>query len=272
MIIEQINGRDFWGTSIKYEKDGAVAKITFNEPENYNPLNADTMHDIMMCLGDAEVDDNIRCLLFTGAGKAFTAGGNVKGMKARLDAGINTTKTNVRSGGEMLNRLRAIRKPTIAAVNGACAGVGVSVALACDFSIAVEDVTMACAFVGIGFIPDGGIINMMAKAIGTTKATELLMSGKRFKAKEAAEWGMITEAVPREEFEATVQKYVEKYANGPSVAYAEMKALIYNALYADIPATLQREVYAQNVCAQTEDHYEAVSAFCDKRKPNFQGK
>ena len=258
--------------AILFEVEGNVAKITFNKPENYNPLNADAMDDIGACLLYCENTDEIRAIVFTGAGKAFTAGGDVKGMQARNNAGINNTKSNIRHGGEMLNRLRSIRKPTIAAINGPCAGVGVSVALACDFSIAKEDVTMSLAFIGIGFIPDGGIIPMLCKAVGTVRATDLLMSGRRFKAKEAAEMGLVTTAVPAEEFEETVEKYVKKYANGPSIAYEEMKMLMYNAMYSDIPATLQREVYAQYRCASTDDHKEAVNAFVEKRKPNFQGK
>ena len=147
-----------------------------------------------------------------------------------------------------------------------------SIALACDFSIAAEDTKMVFAFVNIGFVPDGGITYMLSRAVGTVRATELLMSGRKFTAAEAKSWGMITEAVPKEELEATVQRYIRKYSTGPSVAYANIKALINRTCYSELNFCMQNEVPAQYACSTSDDHREAVTAFVEKRKPAFTGR
>ncbi|MCI8915565.1 MAG: enoyl-CoA hydratase [Oscillospiraceae bacterium] len=249
-----------------------VAYITLNDPANMNPVNAQTMGDLVDCLNYCEETGSVRVVVIRGAGGHFSAGGDVKGMKARMDQGINTTRSGIRIGGELIMRLKTISKPTIAWIEGAAAGVGMSIALACDFSIAAEDTKMVFAFVNIGFVPDGGITYMLSRAVGTTRATDLLMSGRRFTAAEAKSWGMITEAVPREELEATVQRYIKKYSAGPGVAYANIKALINRSCFSELNLCMQDEVAAQYACSTSQDHKEAVAAFVDKRKPAFTGK
>lgn len=169
-------------------------------------------------------------------------------------------------------RLRTIAKPTIAWIEGAVAGAGMSIAMCCDFSIAAEDAKMVFAFVNIGFVPDCGITHMLTKSIGRTRATELLMSGRRFSGADAAQWGMITAAVPRENLEETVQKYIYKYSHGPGVAYAQIKKMINSCTMRELNACMQEEVEAQYICSKTEDHKAAVDAFCEKRKPEFKGR
>mgnify|MGYP000902535732 FL=1 len=249
-----------------------VAYITLNKPEQLNPVTAEVMQDLSQCLNYCEQEDEIRAVVLRGAGGNFTAGGNVKGMKERMDKGINTTKSSIRNGGEFIMRLKTISKPTIAWIEGAVAGVGMSMAMACDFSIAEETAKMVFAFVNIGFVPDGGSTYLVSKAVGPVKATELLMSGKRFSGAQAKEWGLITEAVPKEQLEQTVQTYIEKYAKGPSVAYAQIKRLLMSVNYSELNACMQNEVEAQHMCSLTQDHREAVTAFVEKRKPDFQGR
>ena len=214
----------------------------------------------------------MRCVVLRGAGGNFSAGGNVKAIKERLDKGIINAKAGIRIGGGFIMRLKTISKPTIAWVEGAAAGVGCSMAMACDFSIASEEAKFVIAFVNIGYVPDGGITYMLTKAAGPVKAMELMMSGKKFTGRQAADWGIITEAVPSDQLEETVQKYIKKYANGPSVAYSQIKKLMLDSCYHDFNACMQGEVGAQQICAQSKDHYEAVTAFCEKRKPSFIGK
>lgn len=252
--------------------DDSVAYITLNDPANMNPVNAQAMKDLGECLDYCEREERVRVIVIRGAGGYFSAGGNVKGMKERLDKGINTTKSGIRVGGEFIMRLKTICKPTIAWIEGAAAGAGMSIALACDFSIASEDTKMVFAFVNIGFVPDSGITYMLSRAVGTTRATELLMSGRKFTAAEAKSWGMITEAVPASDLEATVQKYIKKYSTGPSVAYANIKNLINRTCFSELNACLQNEVLAQYECSCSQDHREAVTAFVEKRRPQFYGK
>ena len=209
---------------VLFEEKENVGYITLNNPAQMNAVTAEVTRDLITCLEYCEQSEDIRCVVLRGAGGNFSAGGNVKAMKERLDKGINTAKAGIRIGGEFIMRLKTISKPTIAWIEGAAAGVGCSMAMACDFSIACEDSKFIIAFVNIGYVPDGGITYMLTKAAGPVKAMELMMSGKKFSGKEAAEWGIITEAVPAEEQEAVVQKYIKKYSAGPSVAYAQIKA------------------------------------------------
>ncbi len=257
---------------VLFERDGSVAYLTLNDPANKNPVTVQMMADMNECLNVCERDDSIRCVVLRGAGGAFSAGGNIKVMKERIDKGINQSREGIRAGGEFIMRLRNIAKPTIAWIEGAAAGVGMSIAMACDFSIAAEDTTMVFAFVNIAYCPDGGIVHMLSQAVSPAKATELLMGGRKFKAKDAAEWGLITAAVPAEELEETVQKYIKKYSNGPTVTYGQIKTLINRTVYAGLPVCQQNEVQAQYICSSSEDHKAAVNAFLNKEKPVFQGK
>ena len=263
---------NFITNSVLFDVREHVAYITLNNPAQMNPVTAEVMQDLVQCLDYCERESDVRAIVLRGAGGNFTAGGNVKGMKERLDKGINTTKSGIRSGGGFIMRLKTISKPTIAWIEGAVAGVGMSMAMACDFSIAEETAKMVFAFVNIGFVPDGGVAYMLSKAVGPARTTELLMSGKRFSGAQAKEWGIITEAVPKEQLEETVQKYIKKYSQGPSVAYAQIKRLLLSVNYQELNACMQNEVEAQYVCSLTEDHREAVNAFVEKRKPTFQGR
>lgn len=258
--------------NILFEEKDNAGYITFNNPTQMNPLTSEAMYELSRCIDYCELTDSIRVLVLRGAGGNFTAGGNVKAMKDRIDKGIYAAKTGIRAGGEFITRLKNIAKPTIAWIEGAAAGVGCSIAMACDFSIADEAAKMVFAFINIGYIPDGGIVYMLHKAVGAAKTTELLMSGRKFSGAEAAEWGIITKAVPADQLEETVQKYVNKYANGPGVAYGQLKGLINRTCYPELNNCMQAEVDAQHICSKSEDHYEALSAFVEKKRPIFQGK
>lgn len=250
----------------------SIATLTFNDPEHLNPIDADIMKDIGKCISYIEECDDVKVLILRGAGGNFSAGGNIRGMQERIEQGINSTKSGIRAGGETIMRLRTLSKPTIACVEGAVAGAGMSLMMACDFSIVDESAKMVFAFVNIGFVPDGGITYMLTKAVGTVKATELLLSGRKFTGREAADWGIVTEAVSNDKLEMTVNKYAKKYSEGPSIAYAQIKKLIQDNCYRNINACMQNEVTAQYICSRTHDHKEAIDAFIEKRRPQFIGK
>ncbi len=250
----------------------SIATLTFNDPEHLNPIDVDVMKDIGRCISYTEECDDIKVLVLRGAGGNFSAGGNVRGMKKRIEKGINSTRSGIRGGGETIMRLRTLPKPTIAYVEGAVAGAGMSLMMACDFSIVDEKAKMVFAFVNIGFVPDGGITYMLTKAVGTVRATELLLSGEKFTGEQAANWGIVTKSVPHDQLETTVNDYAKKYSSGPSIAYAQIKKLINDTCYRDINACMQNEVVAQYICSCTYDHKEAIDAFIEKRKPQFLGK
>ena len=200
------------------------------------------------------------------------AGGDLNAMKARIDAGIRGTRAVCRVGAETNLRLLNVKKPVIAWIEGAITGAGISLALSCDFQIISETSKCAFSFVNIGFVPDSGAACLVTRAVGTTRAKDLFMSGRFFSGKDAADWGLFTEAVPAEELEERVMKYVKKYSSGPSVAYAGIKTVINRAQFAAYADAMQAEIDAQGECELTEDFPEAVTAFLEKRRPQFKGK
>lgn len=258
--------------NVLFEKRGNVAYITLNRPEKRNPINIDTHRELRECFDICDYDEDIRAVVIRGAGGSFSAGGDIGAMKARIDAGVRGTRKVCRIGAETNLRLLNVKKPVIAWIEGAITGAGISLALSCDFQLISESAKCAFSFVNIGFVPDSGAAYLVTRALGTTRAKELMMSGRFFSGREAADWGLFTEAVPAEELEARVAKYVEKYANGPSVAYAGIKTMINRAQYAAYADGMQTEIDAQGACELTEDYREAVNAFLEKRKPAFKGR
>ena len=225
----------------------------------------------MYCFDECDYDDDIRMVVIRGAGGNFCGGGDLGAMKYRIDNNIRGTRQACRALGNAMLRLRNVKKPTLAWVEGAIAGAGIALAMACDFSVIDEASTATFAFVNIGFIPDCGSSYFLTKAVGYVRATELLMSGKRFTGKQGAEWGMFTEAVPAEAQEECVQKYIKKYSNGPTVSYANIKSLINRAAFNEFALITQSEIEFQGECELTHDYPEAVNAFLEKRKPDFRG-
>ena len=256
---------------INYEEKDGVAYITLNEPEKRNPIGIDTHLELREAFDLADYNDDVRVVVIRGSGGNFSAGGDLRAMKHRIDNHIRGTRKVCRVGAETNLRLRNVKKPVIAWIEGAIAGAGIALALACDFQIISRDSKCVFAFVNIGFIPDSGAAIMVANAIGTTRATDLFMSGRRFTGEEAASWGLFTEAVAPEELEARVMRYVEKYKNGPTTAYGNIKELINRIQFPAWSDAMQAEIDCQGECEQTYDFKEAVTAFLDKRKPAFRG-
>ena len=246
--------------------------MTLNKPEKRNPLTIDTFHELHDCADLCDYDTDIRAIVIRGAGGCFSAGGDIAAMKARIDAGIRGTRQVCRAGAECNLRILNVKKPVIAQLEGAVTGAGLSLALSCDFQIASETAKCAFSFVNMGFIPDTGATQLVTKSIGTTRAKELFMSGRFFSGKEAADWGLFTEAIPAEQVEQRVLEYIKKYSNGPTISYANIKALINRAQFAAFSDGFQAEIEAQGECELTKDYIEAVNAFLEKRKPVFVGK
>lgn len=256
-----------------FEEKDSVGYITMNNPENMNPITVDVTEALTKYLNYCEKTESVRAIVIRGSGGNFSAGGNVKKMKEKLDNNINTeVKYGIRAIGDLIIRLKTINKPTIAWIQGAVAGSGLSIAMACDFTIADEASKFVFAFVNIGYVADGGLTYLLTKAIGTVKTTDLLMSGRKLTGAEARDWGIITEAVSSDNLEETVNKYIKRYSNGPTKTYGNIKTLINRVCFSELNACMQNEVEAQYMCSLTEDHKEAVTAFVEKRKPVFKGR
>ena len=257
---------------VLFEVKDHVAYLTFNEPQKRNPLGINVSNEIIQACDIVDFTDDIRCLVIRGAGGNFSAGGDMHVMKDACDRGVVTSRPIVRAAGESAWRLLSTKKPTIAWVEGAIAGAGLALAAACDFSVIDEMSKCVFAFVNIGFVPDTGCAAIVCRAVGTTRAKELLMSGRVFRGKEAAEIGLFTEAVPKENLEERVREYISKYANGPTQAYGDIKSMINQVQFSDFHLLTQTEIEMQASCEMTLDHKEAVDAFLEKRPAKFIGK
>ena len=257
--------------NILFEVKGGVAYITLNNPEKRNPINIDTGRELEECFNICDYDDDIRMLVIRGAGGNFSGGGDINVMKKRIDAGIRGTRPVCRQLAQTNLRLRNVKKPTLAYIEGAVAGAGIALAMACDLQIIDEKSKCLFAFVNLGFVPDSGATYFVTRAIGTTRTTELFMSGRVFTGREAADWGLFTEAVPAEELEEKVNKYIKKYSNGPTLAYANIKSMINQAQFSAYSQGSQYEIDLQGQCEMSDDFKEAVNAFLEKRRPNFKG-
>ena len=261
---------------ILLEKNDGIAFVTFNEPQLHNAVSAEAAIELEWCLDNCGDDHKIRVIVLRGAGEFFSAGGNINTMKERVDCATDEAYeaygNSIRKLGKVVMRIRNIRKPVIASMHGAAAGGGLNLALACDLKIAAENTKFIVPFVNIGLIPDVGGPLPLIRAIGVPRATELMMTGRVFSAREAYDWGLINQAVPVEQLEMLTLKMANQLANGPTKAYGFIKAMINRVAYEGLELEVDSEAEYQVLCAKTEDHKEGVYAFLDKRKPKFNGR
>jgi 2-(1,2-epoxy-1,2-dihydrophenyl)acetyl-CoA isomerase len=223
-------------------------------------------------------DPEVRCVVITGAGTTFCAGGDVKGMGNR-DPDRPRPKGPEAAIADLTERqktltgaLYAMPKPTLASLPGAAAGAGLSIALACDLRIAAESAFITTGFARIGLSGDYGASFFLTQMIGTARARELFYTSARVPARQCEEWGLINRVVPDDELSAATRALARQLAAGPSRAFAQMKENLDHALRADLPSCLEQEARGLVKTAQTSDHREAVSAFVEKRDPRFEGR
>ncbi len=258
--------------------DGAVAVLTLNRPEARNALSDNLSPALREMLRRIRDDPSVRAVLITGAGSAFCAGGDVKGMGGggrRADA--------PRSAAEVIEDLRVrqetltaalyeLPKPTLAALPGPAAGAGLSIALACDLRIAARSAFVTTAFANIGLSGDYGASFFLTQLVGTAKARELFFGAERVDAATCERLGIVNRVVPDEELPHEALAWARQLAAGPTVAFRHMKENLDRALRSDLRTCLAHEAEGLVASAQTQDHGEAVRAFMEKRKPIFRGR
>jgi len=261
-------------------EDG-VAVITMNRPERRNALSGSMLSALGKTLADVELDPDVAVVVLTGAGGAFCAGGDVKGMAdgsgggptsrgSDIDSRIHSQRVSQRA---TAGKLYKMPKPTIAVLPGAAAGAGLSIALACDLRIASENAVMTTAFARVGFSGDYGGTYFLSQLVGSAKARELYYLSDRVDMKEALRLGLVNWVVPADQLEAKTREIAGRLANGPRVAYRYMKENMNRAVTgADVDDCLDLEATHHVHAGMTEDHKEAAKAFVEKREPVFKGR
>lgn len=266
-------------TDLLETHDDGVAVLTFNRPERRNALSAAMIDGLLSALHRLSADKSVGCIVLTGAGGAFCAGGDVKGMAEReggsLTGGGRTFEEGVaglRAGMESSRLLHDMAKPTIAALPGPAAGAGLSLALACDLRIAATGVKMTTAFANVAFSGDYGGSYFLSRLVGTAKARELYFLGDAFSSETALELGIINKLVEPDALMAETMAWAKRLAHGPRIALGHMKRNLNLAEEGRLSALLDQEAFLMTRTSQTEDHREAAKAFTEKRKPTFVGR
>jgi len=262
------------------EIDDGVTVITMNRPARRNAFSQAMVVALGEVLARVEADDAVGCVVLTGAGGAFSAGGDVKAMAAApaddgdgagpsLDARIHRQRLNQRATS---GRLWSMPKPTIAAMAGPAAGAGLSLALSCDLRYAVPGAVLTTAFAKVAFAGDYGGTWFLTQLVGSSKAKELYYFSDRLSAEDARRLGIVNAIFPPEDFEQEVMARARRLAHGPSIAYRYMKENLNRAVTGELYDCMDLEVTHHVHTGLTEDHREAAQAFTEKREPRFHGR
>ena len=255
---------------ILFEKIDAVGKITLNRPEKYNSFVREMALSFQNTLANCESDNSIRCILITGAGKAFCAG---QDLKEAIDPQGPEIEQIVREHyNPIIKRICEIEKPVIAAVNGVAAGAGANLALACDIVTATQSAKFIQAFSKIGLIPDSGGTYFLPRLIGLPKATAFMMTGEPVSSEKAEAIGMIYAVYEDAEFESKTLELARSIAAMPTKGLGYTKRLLNQSFNNSLEDQLDLEAATQSLSAHTDDHKEGIQAFLEKRTPKFTGK
>jgi 2-(1,2-epoxy-1,2-dihydrophenyl)acetyl-CoA isomerase len=245
-----------------------VATLTLNRPEALNALNSQLRGELSAAIKSASRDDAIRAVVITGAGRGFCAGADLRGGSGeRAFRAVLTAEYN-----PLIEALRTLPKPVVAAVNGVAAGAGMSLALAADVVVASEDARFVPAFNRIALVPDSGLARELVRSVGRHRAFEILMGERQLGAGDAHDLGLVAAVVPADRLVEAAQELARRLAHGPTVAIGLTKRLLNVAENALLVEQLEAEAALQDLAGRTDDHAEGVAAFGEKRDPRFTGK
>lgn len=262
--------------TIQVGAEAGVMTITLNRPEFYNAFNETMSAELGAALKTAERDAAIRCILLTGAGKAFCSGQDLQEIQARYASPDPHQKLDFAAHlrhkyNPIVTRLRTIEKPVVAAVNGVAAGAGASFAFACDLRVAARSAVFVMAFVNVGLVPDSASTQTLIQSVGYARAAELCFLGEKLGAEEAQRSGLINRVVDDEKLPDAARDLARKLASLPTRAIGLTKRALNKAWNATLEDQLEYEAFCQQTAGNTADHREGVTAFLEKRKPVFKG-
>ena len=254
--------------------DGALATVTLNRPQALNAWNAQLGSELLAAVERVAADDEVRAVVITGAGRAFSSGADLKdpgGGATRPDGRPDVYRVLTERYHPIMHAIREMPKPVVAAVNGPAAGIGCSLALCCDLIVAAESSYFLLAFANIGLVPDGGSSLFLPTRVGMARATELSMLAERLPAAKALEWGLINRVVADAQLGAEVGALAARLAAGPTRSYAGAKRQLNNWLYPRMAEQLELEAQIQGEMAGSNDFLEGVIAFAERRPASFSG-
>ena len=254
--------------SIRYEVLEGVAIITLDRPDKLNALTVEMREALGTAFEAAGRDPAVRAVLLRASGKAFCASGDVSKMGNFTPA---TGRELLKLAHRMVRNLANIEKPVVAATRGAVAGIGWSMALACDAVIASDTARFSQVFRHVGLVPDGGAIYFLTQHLGLLRAKELVYSGRRIDAQEALSLGLVNRVVTDDQLDTAAWNHARELANGPTFALGMAKKMFKMMYQPDLETLLDAEAWAQGLALLTDDHKEGFQAFFDKRKPQFKG-
>lgn len=260
--------------------DDGLLTLTLNRPERRNAMTQSLSDALSEAIGRAAQDPNVRCLVLTGAGTAFCAGGDMGGdgdknaMSYLTDESVplEARTQSIRESMDMFRVLHEMPKPTLAIINGAAAGAGLVLALACDMRFCLDTAKLTTAFARIGTSGDSGVSYFLPRIVGMPKALELMFTSDVLTGRDALKMGLVTKVASKETFEAESQAFAHLLADLPTIAIGYMKENIFASLSSTLSETLDREAERMIHTLGTDDHKQAVNAFLNKSKPSFKGR
>lgn len=259
--------------SVLLSIDDAVATVTLNRPDRLNALDLDLANALRDTMLTVERDSAVRVVVLRGAGKGFMAGGDVQLFHAQLGQNLDRQMLDMTLAmHDAVIAMHRMPKPVIASVHGPCAGAGFSIAMACDMVIAADNAVFTLAYSMIGASPDGSSSYFLPRLVGRHKAMELIMLSDRFDTAKAVELGLVNFTVAADQLESETAKLAGRLAKGPTLAYAKTKTLVNRSLQSGIADQLDAESQAIAASANTDDFKEGITAFAEKRNPEFKGR